>query len=57
MKMNRRADAAAELRKIRPGVDFRARLNAIETALRQEGGRGTKTEQWPPDTAKSPVPL
>lgn len=41
MKMNRRADAAAELRKIRPGVDFKARLDAIETAFRQEGCRAT----------------
>ena len=50
MKMNRRADAAAELRKIRPGVDFKARLDAIETALRQEGGRASWGEvfhrQW-----------
>ena len=30
MKMSRRADAAAELRKIRPGVDVKARLDAIE---------------------------
>ena len=45
MKMSRRADAAAELRKIRPGVDFEPRLDAIETALRARGrprllGRG-----------------
>ena len=50
MKMNRRADAAAELRKIRPGVDFKARLDAIETALRREGGRASWGEvfhhQW-----------
>jgi len=50
MKMNRRADAAAELRKIRPGVDFKARLDAIETALRREGGRASWSEvfhhQW-----------
>src|SRR5271154_931610 len=50
MKVNRRADAAAELRKIRPGVDFTARLDAIATALRQEGGRASWGEvfhhQW-----------
>jgi sugar porter (SP) family MFS transporter len=41
MKMGRRADAAAELHKIRPGVDAKPRLDAIETALRQEGGRSS----------------
>ena len=41
MKMGRRADAAAELHKIRPGVDARPRLDAMETALRQEGGRSS----------------
>ena len=41
MKMNRRADAAIQLRKIRPGVDFRPRLDAIETALREESGRAS----------------
>ena len=41
MKMGRRDAAAAELRKIRPGVDFEPRLNAIETALREEGGRAS----------------
>ena len=50
MKMNRRADAAAELRKIQPGVDFKARLDAIETALHREGGRASWGEvfhhQW-----------
>lgn len=50
MKMNRRADAAAELRKIRLGVDFKPRLDAIETALREEGGRASWREvfhdQW-----------
>jgi MFS transporter, SP family, galactose:H+ symporter len=38
MKMNRRADAAAQIRKIRPNVDFKPRLDAIETALRAEAG-------------------
>ena len=41
MKMGRRTDAAAELTEIRPGVDFKPRLNAIETALRQEGDRAS----------------
>ena len=41
MKMNRRADAAIQLRKIRPGVDFKPRLDAIETALREESGRAS----------------
>jgi sugar porter (SP) family MFS transporter len=39
MKMNRRTDAATQIRKIRPGVDFKPRLDAIETALREESGR------------------
>ncbi len=50
MKMNRRTDAAAELRKMRPGVDFKARLDAIDTTLRREGGRASWGEvfhhQW-----------
>ena len=41
MKMNRRADAAMQIRKIRPGVEFKPRLDAIETALRQEAGRAS----------------
>ena len=50
MKMGRRSDAAAELTKIRPGVDPKPRLDAIETALRQEGDRASWAEvfhrQW-----------
>ena len=38
MKMHRRPEAAAELRKIRPGVDFKARLDAIDAALREDAG-------------------
>ena len=38
MKMHRRPEAAAELHKIRPGVDFEARLDAIEAALREDAG-------------------
>ena len=41
MKMNRRADAAMQIRKIRPGVEFKPRLDAIETALRDESGRAS----------------
>ena len=41
MKMNRRADAAMQIRKIRPGVEFKPRLDAIETALREEAGRAS----------------
>ena len=41
MKMNRRADAAMQIHKIRPGVDFKPRLDAIETALREESGRAS----------------
>ncbi len=37
MTQHRRADAAAELRKVRPGVDVEPRLDAIEAALRKEG--------------------
>jgi sugar porter (SP) family MFS transporter len=37
MKMHRRTDAGAQLAKIRPGVDFKPRLDAIETSLRQDG--------------------
>ena len=40
----RRADAAAELRKTRPGVDVELRLDAIETALREEGERASWRE-------------
>ena len=38
MKMHRRPEAAAELRKIRPGVDVNARLDAIDAALREDAG-------------------
>ena len=41
MTKQRRADAAAELRKIRPGVDAEPRLDAIDTVLREEGGRAS----------------
>jgi SP family galactose:H+ symporter-like MFS transporter len=41
MMKGRRNEAAAELTKIRPGVDFKPRLDAIETALRQDGGRAS----------------
>jgi MFS transporter, SP family, galactose:H+ symporter len=38
MKMDRRADAGMQIRKIRPGVNFKPRLDAIESGLRQEAG-------------------
>jgi MFS transporter, SP family, galactose:H+ symporter len=38
MKMHRRDDAAAELHRVRPGVDIEPRLDSIETALQREGG-------------------
>ena len=41
MKMHRRDDAAVELRKIRPGVDFGPRLDAIEAALRKDPGHAS----------------
>jgi sugar porter (SP) family MFS transporter len=41
MMKGRREEAAAVLTKIRPGVDFKPRLDAIETALRQEGGKAS----------------
>ena len=41
MMMRRRPEAAAELRKIRPGADVEPRLDAIEAALRQEGDRAS----------------
>ena len=44
MKMGRRSDAAAELTKIRPGVGFKPRLDAIEAALRREGDRASWRE-------------
>ncbi len=44
MMMRGRSDAAAELRKIRPGVDVEPRLDAIEAALRQDGDRASWAE-------------
>jgi sugar porter (SP) family MFS transporter len=44
MEMGRRADAAKELSKIRPGVDFKPRLDAIETGLRLEGDKASWRE-------------
>ncbi len=41
MTQHRRAEAAAELRKVRPGVDVEPRLDTIEAALRQEGDRAS----------------
>jgi SP family galactose:H+ symporter-like MFS transporter len=41
MKMGRRPEAAAQLQKIRPGVDFKQRLDAIEVSLRKEAGKAS----------------
>jgi sugar porter (SP) family MFS transporter len=38
MKMHRRDQAATELHRVRPAVDVEPRLDAIDTALRREGG-------------------
>jgi sugar porter (SP) family MFS transporter len=50
MKMGRRKDAGAQLTKIRPGVDFGPRLNAIETSLKTDGDKASWGEafhrQW-----------
>lgn len=44
MKMGRQPEAAAELEKIRPGVDFKPRLDAIAVSLRHEAGRASWVE-------------
>jgi sugar porter (SP) family MFS transporter len=44
MKMRRRPEAVAQLQKIRPGIDFKPRLDAIEASLRQEAGRASWAE-------------
>jgi SP family galactose:H+ symporter-like MFS transporter len=44
MKMGRRADAGAQLKKIRPGVETKSRLDTIEQALRREGSRASWSE-------------
>jgi hypothetical protein len=41
MRMHRRADAGAELRRVQPGVDLEPHLDAIETALRRDAGRAS----------------
>jgi sugar porter (SP) family MFS transporter len=50
MMVGRKPDAAAELRKIRPGVNVQSRLDSIETALRAEGQKASWREvfdrQW-----------
>jgi MFS transporter, SP family, galactose:H+ symporter len=47
MMLARRPEAAAELRKIRPGTDVEPRLDAIAKALRQEGARASWGEVFP----------
>ncbi len=44
MKMGRRSEAAAQLRKIRPGVDFKPRLDAIAVSLQKDAGRASWAE-------------
>lgn len=44
MKMGRRSEAAAQLQKIRPGVDFTHRLDAVSASLRREAGRASWAE-------------
>ena len=44
MKMGRRSDAAIQLQKIRPGVDFKPRLDAIAVSLQQDTGRASWAE-------------
>jgi sugar porter (SP) family MFS transporter len=50
MMKGRREEAAAELVKVRPGVDFKPRLDAIETALKEDGKKASWAEvfhrQW-----------
>jgi MFS transporter, SP family, galactose:H+ symporter len=55
MKMGRRSDAAAEPTKIRPGVDFKPRLDAIKTALRQEGDRASWGEVFAREWRRPPM--
>jgi SP family galactose:H+ symporter-like MFS transporter len=44
MKMGRRSEAAAQLQKIRPGVDFQPRLDTVAASLRREAGRASWAE-------------
>ena len=44
MKMGRRSEAAAQLEKIRPGIDFKPRLDAVAASLRREAGRASWAE-------------
>ncbi len=44
MMVGRKADAASELRKIRPEVNVQSRLDAIESALRDEGRKASWRE-------------
>ena len=41
LKMGRRPDAAAAMRKVRPGVDVEPRLDSMAGALRQDPGRAS----------------
>jgi SP family galactose:H+ symporter-like MFS transporter len=44
MKVGQRADASAQLKNIRPGVETKSRLDTIEQALRREGSRASWSE-------------
>ncbi|WP_284943586.1 sugar porter family MFS transporter [Acidisoma cladoniae] len=44
MKVGWRSEAAAQLQKIRPGVDFKPRLDAVAASLRREAGRASWAE-------------
>jgi sugar porter (SP) family MFS transporter len=48
MMVGRKADAAAELSRIRPDVNVQSRLDSIETALRDEGHKASWREVFDP---------
>jgi sugar porter (SP) family MFS transporter len=49
MKVGRREEAGAVMRKVRPGVDFGPRLDAIEEGLRREVSRAPWSEIFDPE--------
>jgi len=48
MKIGRREEAGAQLAKIRPGVDFGPRLDAIEKSLKADGDKASWGEAFQP---------
>jgi sugar porter (SP) family MFS transporter len=44
MKMGRPSEAAVQLQKIRPGIDFKSSLDSIAVSLRQDAGRASWAE-------------